>query len=96
LNQTEPLRRELPVIRPTVIFSSAILACAVGIAQAQVPAKKDLSTERKAAPPTRGGYDIKKGTSVSRKKPDAAARGTNKPREGITANATTAQGIAHD
>ena len=60
------------------------------------PATKDKSAERKATPPARSSYDITKGPSVSRKKPDAAARGTTKPRQGLEANGTTAQGLAHE
>jgi hypothetical protein len=76
--------------------SVTLACCAIGAPHAQVPAKKGQSPERKAAAPSRGNWDLNKGTSGSRKKPDAGARSTTKPRQGLESNGTTAQGTARD
>jgi hypothetical protein len=78
--------------------AAALLVAGAVHAQAQPsPAQKGKSAQSKPATTTaRGGYDIKKGTSVSRKKPDASAGSTTKPRQGLEANGTSAQGISHE
>ena len=62
-------------------------------AQAKPAPEKGKSTQRKPEAPARGGYDIKKSTGAS-KAPNADRGTTSKPRQGLEANASSAQGVA--
>jgi hypothetical protein len=83
----------------TTIFRAAtaaitlLLASAVHAQAQPSTAQKGKSAQSKPATTTaRSGWDIKKGNSASRKK--SGASDTAKPRQGLEANGTSAQGRA--